>query len=391
MSSADVPTLSAPLAIPSSPPPPPEEFARRTEPAPPYISHTKKDCPVEKSHPHLAFSRQQWPVLLGHLTTPATREDALGSCLRLFTLESNVSCALVDAPGVVGVLCGYVLGESYEYVGTRVPALQCLGRVLRHGGYRCGPLVEAMAPAIAAAACTPHAPLRAAAYAAIAAAAQGSPTEGAGAAVGAGFADSLVLRLLSEIPEHGRGRGGEEACLGALVALREVLCSSGGRTAGALPKAMSSGLVGALLEAASLGEGEGGPEGGSTTTDGTTSAAVASEELLEAALACLGVCAGDAGPKGARAALLEPSSAARLFPLLFRALGVRGSGRQGGGGEGHWPYPPGQQPPWPAWGWWMRASGMPCGRRGGWQRGWWVTPSLAPFQRGLGWMPWHRS
>jgi hypothetical protein len=283
----------------------PSVFPHRVEPAAPYISHTKREYPAEKGHPHLAFSRLQWPVLLAHLKSPSTREDALGSCLRLFTLESNVSCAMVDAPGVVEVLSGYVGGEEYDCVGTRVPALQCLGRVLRHGGYRSASLVQATAPAIAAACCTPHPPLRTAAYAAIASAAQGSPSEGAAAAVGAGFADSLVLRLLSEIPEHGRGRGGEEACLGALVALREVLCSSGGRTAGALPRALSSGLVGALLEAACL-------EG-------------ASEGLREAALACLGVCAGDAGAGGARAALLHPASAARLFPLLFAALGVRGS------------------------------------------------------------------
>ena len=278
---------------------------------PAYVSHSKRDFPVAKAHPHLSFGRLQWPTLLRHLGEPSTRDDALSSCLRLLELEKNVSCAMVDTPSIVGVLTAFVDasvgGERREGLeqlpeASRLLALQCLGLVLRHAGVRSRELVEATAPALSAACCSPHPSLRLAAYHAVAQAVRGSPSEGALACVQAGFADSLVLRLLSEIPEH--GRGAPALAEGACVALREVLCSSGGRGGGATPRVLSSGAVTALLDAAQLPS--------------------ASEALLDASVACLAVLSSDAG--GGRPQLLAPAPASQAFPLLSGLLSHRGPG-----------------------------------------------------------------
>jgi len=277
-----------------------------------YVTHSKRDFPVEKVHPHLSFGRKQWPSLLGHLRGANTRDDALASCLRLLELEKNVCGVFVDAPDMVGVLTGFV-GASSELVegvserelvpaSSRVTALRCLGFVLRHAGMRSSDLVEAVAPSLSAACCSNHAPLRLAAYQALAQAVRGSPSAGALACVQAGYADSLVLRLLSEIPEH--GRGAPQLAEGAATALRELLCSSGGRTGGAMARALSSGAVTALLDAAQLPE--------------------ASEILLDACLACLAAFSGDVG--GGRPQLLAPATACTVFPLLTRLLSHRGPG-----------------------------------------------------------------
>jgi hypothetical protein len=321
-----------------------------TASVPAILSHSIKSPLVAKTSPHLAFSRSQWPVLLGHITCAsavappaapaAARDDALASALRLLESASQVSCALLDAPSVVGVLADLAEGRSSaaaadaaaaapaegseEAAGaaaaegsaaapaapaaeppaacTRLMALRCLRQLLLHAGARSGALVAATSAALHAASCAPEPALRLAAYAAIAAACEGSPGEGAAAAVRAGgFADSLILRVLSELPEH--PRGAPALVEGALEASRALLESSGGRAAAAVPRALSSGAVEALLGAAALPG--------------------ASARLLEASVACLAVLAGDGG--GGRPALLAPPAAARAFPLLVALLSHRGA------------------------------------------------------------------
>ena len=299
------------------------------------LSHGIRGSPLAKSTPHLAFSRKQWPVLLAHVSSAtaalAARDAALTSALRLLESAAQVSCALVDTPELVGVLAGLSegrVGAGADAGGdaggdagapagagaaaalpaplpacTRLLALKCLRQLLLHAGARSGALVAATAGALQAACCAPDASLRLAAYAAIEGACLGSPVEGAAACVReGGFADSLVLRVLSELPEH--PRGAPALVEGALAAVHALLESSGGRAAGAVPRALSSGAVEALLAAAAL--------------------AGASERLLDAAVACLAVLAGDGD--GGRPALLAPSAASRAFPLLVALLAHRGAG-----------------------------------------------------------------
>ena len=275
---------------------------------------------MKKAVPHLAFSRTQWPVLVGHIGVVSTRDDALSSALRLLETASQVSCALVDTPGIVALLSGLVdsssSGGSAEgapsapdqpppppcATSTRLLALKCLRQLLVHAGYRSAALVEATSGALAAACCAPDPSLRLAAYAALAGAVTGSPLDGAAACVRAGFADSLPLRVLSELPEHGRGL--PALVEGALCATRELLVSSGGRAARGIARALTSGLVGALLDAAALPS--------------------ASEATLDATMAMLAALAAD--PAGGRPALLAPAAAARAFPALVAMLAYRAPG-----------------------------------------------------------------
>jgi hypothetical protein len=299
------------------------------------LSHSIRGTPMPKSTPHLAFSRNQWPTLLKYLSAEVldeaglgTRDAALRSALGLLASASQVSCAMVDTPALVGLLSALTEGRAAAAAAaaadggsseeasasaaaapappvpacTRLLALRCLRQCLQHAGSRSASLLQAVAPSLQAASCSPEASLREGAYAALEAAFTGSPVEGAAAGVACGFADSLVLRLLSELPEHDRGRPG--LLQGALAATRALLESTGGRAQRAVPRALTSGAVEALLSAAALG--------------------APSEATLHAALACLAALAGDS--EQGRAALLAPPSAARLFPLLVDRLAHRGAG-----------------------------------------------------------------
>jgi hypothetical protein len=285
--------------------------------------HAKRDYPLPKEHPTLAYDRLQFPTLLSHLQRGGAQLRAtLVSTLGLLSTPAGVAAALGDAPALPIVLSLLVVppaGSEGCAPGEAALAVRCLGALCAAaGGVRGGALAAAAAPALrAAAGAADDAPLRLEAYRALAGACGGGGG-GGGALAEAGLAAFLVERLRAELPgaaaelgTGGAGGGALAAAEAAAVALRAVVCSPGGRAcaaagAGAL---VAAGAASPLLAALALPD---------TVPDA----------LLFAAAACLGVLAADGAPSGGRDALLAADAPAAV-PLLLRLCSHRG--RRGGG------------------------------------------------------------